>query len=360
LDTAKTRCSFHKNYLLIPILACVVFTSCLPYSYAQSANSSQELKLPENMFAEISGNYVSEDGGLEITFPQGWSGIAFAGMVIVVPGGINANYQSTSSVDTAMMVISLPKKEFSNAFSSLNALSENLEENAAGQKCEIKTYTYTKINSMDGIHIVVNCIADEEGYSNIDMYGIMSEDSFILIAFAAKTSDNYDDNIAAFEQSVKTLRVEHPIPFKTAMAQVLNLKTLNHQVIAKGGQVDLKLQSNSEVGNFQFSESDKRISITVSGQDGTDGIMIISINKVLEGPYTVSIDGQMINNFVVVEDDITSEKSVEIDYKHSTHDVVITGTNVVPEFPKAVIVSILSVIGLLAVLGRTKLIASGL
>jgi hypothetical protein len=336
------------------VASVLFFTSFLPNSYAQSGTGDGEFEFPEGMFTEISGRYVDEEAGIEIEFPQGWSGLGFAGMGIVVPGGINSNYQ-TSSVDAAMMVMALPRMEFSNAFSSLDALNEQIEENAADQRCHIETYAYTKINSIDGIHIVAECDTTDEEYSNVSMYGIMSENNFILIAFAAKTSDDYNENIAAFEQSINTLKVDHPIPFKTAMAQVLHLTTVNHQVFAKGAKIDLKVETNSEVSNLAFSESDKRISVRVAGQDGTDGTMIIAVNKVLEGPYTVTIDGQATSNFVVAQDDATGQKSVEISYKHSVHDIVITGTNVVPEFPPAVIASILGIIGIIAVLSRTEL-----
>lgn len=357
-----------KRITLALILALTVSTTFVPTSYAQSMND-EEFQFPEGMFTQISGKYVDKEAGLEIEFPDGWSGLGFGVMAMVVPGGIDVSgniADQTTSVDAAMIVMALPRTEFSNAFSSIEALSEEIEENAADEHCKIQTYAYTKINSMDGIHLIVECDsahnnnnAEQEEFSHVNMYGIMSENNFILVAFAATSSNDYNDHVESFEKSIKTLKIDHSVPFKTAMAQVLNLKTLNHSVIAKGDQIDLKVQSNSDVSKFSFNESHKRISARVAGQDGTEGVMIIAVDRLLEGPYTVTIDGKATNNFLVAEDQITGEKSIEINYSHSIHDIEITGTNVVPEFSHGAMAFILGTIGILAVIGRTKFIVVG-
>lgn len=341
-----------RAFLVSVLASALIFTSCSQYSYAQSGSENEEFEFPGGMFTEISGRFV--ETGLEIEFPKGWSGLEIGGMAIVVPGGIDANDQTA---DAAMLVIALPRNEFSNVFASLDALNEQIEENSTDANCRIETYAYTKINSLEGIHVVAECQTEEEGYSNVSMYGVMSENNFVLVALATKTSEDYKENIAAFEQSIKTLKVDHPIPFKTAMAQSLDLETINHQVNANGARIDLKVQSNSDVSNLAFFESDKRLSVIVAGQDGTEGMIIVPLEEVLEGPYTVKIDGVATTNFVVAENDITGEKSVEISYTHSVHEISITGTNVVPEFSPAVIGSILGVIGALVLLGRTRLFA---
>jgi hypothetical protein len=323
----------------------------MPSSHGQL----EEYEFPDGLFTEISEKYVDEKVGLQIEFPDGWSGIGFAGMAVVVPGGIE-EVDETSSIETsAIMIMALPRMEFSNAFSSLGALNEQVEANANDQNCRIQKYAYTKVNSIDGIQIVAECDSSEE-YSNVNMYGVMSEKNFVLVAFAAKTDKDYNENISTFEKSIKTLQIDNPLPFKTAMSQTLKLKKVNQELSVKGAKFDLKVQTNSEVTNVAFSESEKRISLRVSGQDGTDGIVIIPIDQVLEGPYTVSVDGRTTTNFVIAEDSNTGQKSLEINYNHSVHDIVVSGTSVVPEFPPAALAALLGIIGMMAILTRTRIL----
>jgi hypothetical protein len=97
------------------------------------------------------------------------------------------------------------------------------------------------------------------------------------------------------------------------------------------------------------------ISFTVDGQTGTEGTTEIPIGQVLEGPYTVMIDGQATTNFEVANEG-TADAVITISYTHSAHDITVTGTNVVPEFPAVMMGIIAAVIGIVAVISRTNLI----
>jgi hypothetical protein len=75
---------------------------------------------------------------------------------------------------------------------------------------------------------------------------------------------------------------------------------------------------------------------------------------VLEGPYTVTIDGQVTTDF-----EVANEGSVDavmtISYGHSEREVTITGTQVVPEFPVVALGAVAAAIGAVTILGRTRL-----
>jgi ribose/xylose/arabinose/galactoside ABC-type transport system permease subunit len=93
--------------------------------------------------------------------------------------------------------------------------------------------------------------------------------------------------------------------------------------------------------------------LKVDDEDGTEGTTEISTGSVLEGPYTVTIDRQATTDFEVTEA-ASGEAILTISYTHSTHDFDVTGTNVVPEFPIGVIGAVVAVIGIVAIMTRTK------
>lgn len=126
-------------------------------------------------------------------------------------------------------------------------------------------------------------------------------------------------------------------------------------VKAEGKDFDVKVASNSTVNNLQFDENAKKISFTVSGETGTKGTTDITIPKsLLNGNFTVMIDGQVMSQDDVIETaDTQDEATLEINYHHSTHTIDIVGTNAVPEFPTTLLVMAVA-IGLLVIFVSTR------
>lgn len=122
-----------------------------------------------------------------------------------------------------------------------------------------------------------------------------------------------------------------------------------------GDRFEVEVTSNSNVSNVQLSEESKRLSFTVEGQTGTKGVAEVTIPKaMLSGEMTVLIDGRLVtaeSNDVIVKSETSTDVTFEINYTHSEHDIEVTGTNVVPEFPLAAVamaVAVASVIGIVA------------
>lgn len=338
---------FGKNILILSIIFSIV--SAIVPAYAQSSEESSEIDggFPE-LFGEINGSYVDAQGRYEITFPPGWSGMDFLGIVLVAPGGFD---MESDTVEASMFVLALPRTELTTAFWS----SETIDQAEQSEHCSVETYSYTTVNQMEGVHLVAQC-ENEQEYGKINMYGFMSQDDVVMVLFAANSTSGYNDNVDEFEQSVKTLNVNGTVSFRAAMAETLGLQEHKQQVTARDTATEVSIESNSEISGFRFSEEDKRIMFIVDGEDGTDGLTIVGVDAVLEGPYTVTIDGEATSNFVVSQDEASGQSMVEISYTHSGHDIIITGTNVVPEFSLPMVGAMAIVIGMVAVIGRTRLI----
>ncbi|HEY8140846.1 MAG TPA: CHRD domain-containing protein [Nitrososphaera sp.] len=129
-------------------------------------------------------------------------------------------------------------------------------------------------------------------------------------------------------------------------------------VTVAGETITLDLNSSSTISEFALDEDSKSITFTVDGENRTAGLTEISIGRVLEGPYAVTIDGQVTDDVEVTQAAATGESIIRISYTHSAHDVVITGTNVVPEFPLSVIVVVAAVLGAVIFVGRSRLAGS--
>jgi hypothetical protein len=113
-------------------------------------------------------------------------------------------------------------------------------------------------------------------------------------------------------------------------------------VNAEGENFEVDIASNSTVKNFEFMQQDKKVSFLVDGETGTRGVTQITIPKaLLSGEMMVSIDGNVIppeSSDVVAIADTEEGLTLEINYHHSEHIIEVSGTNVVPEFPLAMIV----------------------
>lgn len=155
-------------------------------------------------------------------------------------------------------------------------------------------------------------------------------------------------------QDAEIKLVEYVLPEVKGSVGV-EFKAQIQSVVVAGESIEVELNSSSTISEFKVDQENKIVNFKVDGETGTSGTTEISIGKILEGPYTVMIDGQATTDFEVVN--ATSEAVIRISYIHSVHDVTITGTNVVPEypFPAIGVVAAGGVVGAVILLVRTRL-----
>lgn len=115
---------------------------------------------------------------------------------------------------------------------------------------------------------------------------------------------------------------------------------VEHDVDAEGRNFTVWIASNSGVNGFEFQQQEKKVAFFVEGNDGTTGVTEITIPKeLLSGQMTVLIDQNVVaKENVLLKSDTEAETTFEINYKHSIHRVEVAGTNVVPEFPLALVI----------------------
>jgi hypothetical protein len=118
----------------------------------------------------------------------------------------------------------------------------------------------------------------------------------------------------------------------------------NQTVTIAGASIAIPVNSSSTISNFNLDENSKRVSFTVSGDNGTTGTTRLPISKLLVGPYSVMVDGSSYSDYKLLNT-TNGETDIELNYSHSVHDVVIIGTNVVPEFPLSIVLLVVAMGG---------------
>jgi hypothetical protein len=125
------------------------------------------------------------------------------------------------------------------------------------------------------------------------------------------------------------------------------LPSTTFTVAAVGQDVEVVVKSSSTITEFELDEESMTVFIAVEGEEGTEGVTQITIGRILEGPYIVTIDGEETTDF-----EVTESGDITLSYVHGIEGITITGTNVVPEFPLVAIVLAAAIVGTIVATAR--------
>ncbi|MGI0014329.1 MAG: hypothetical protein ACREBU_12940 [Nitrososphaera sp.] len=305
----------------------------------------------QGMPQEVSGTYVNEELGVEITFPDGWSGFEVAQtsettLVTTSPGGLSESDPAT--MKTISLLITDKGGRDPNDPSSLT--QEVID-------CNQPSINARTVAGVQGTEVTVECPSTAQTWR---MVAVETADNIVGVMFMAPSSE-FDSNVGAFDSAVGSLKVEGAMDIEggNGGGVSIDLTAVTRTVVIDGASVNVAIRTNSTIGQLDLDEDNKRVSFTVDGETGTSGTTEIDIGTMLNGPYTVTIDGQATTDFEVTNEG-TADAVMTISYTHSEHDVMITGTSVVPEFPIVFLGTIAAVIGAVIVVGRTRLIRTGI
>lgn len=329
--------------------AAMAFVSLL---LASGAIISAHAQVPPGM-TEVSGKYTNEKAGIEIVFPEGWTGFESSvgtttAASVTEPGSANSNFPKSMTLSV------IPKAE---AKDPAQAKAEMAKSDI---KCSDPTISSITVSGKSGQLYVMECSRPDGTQYKLKGAFVSTDSRQVNLLYMAKLADFAADE-SKFDAALGTLKVTGAVDTTNAPNNLgQELKAVIHSVLIKGKNVDLALKTNSTISNFKLEEQNKKLSFTVEGQSGTHGTTEIPIGKVLDGPFIVTIDGQQTTNFQV-NDEGTENATMKVSYTHSTHEIAVSGTNVVPEFPAAMLGMVTAVIvGLVAVMGRTNLFGTRL
>jgi hypothetical protein len=170
--------------------------------------------------------------------------------------------------------------------------------------------------------------------------------------YSAGTKLEVEASVLGLLDAQITAKLESSTTFVVASSSSTSVK-------ADGGEeFKVDIASNSTISNVQFKQNEKMVTFKAEGETGTRGVTQVTVPKaMLSGEMVVMIDGKAVasdSNDVIVTSDTSTETTYEINYHHSEHDVSVTGTSVVPEFPLATVVMAGAVGSIVAVLAIAR------
>lgn len=303
---------------------------------------------------EVSGTYVNEELGVEITFPAGWSGFEVSQtsettLVATGPGGLSEPDPATMKTINLIITAKAGRDP-----SDPSSLTQDVID------CNPPSVSSRTVAGALATEVTVDCPSSAQ---KMRMVAVETEDKIVAVMFMTPASE-FDANVAAYESAVASLQVEGSMDTEgtggtsggNGGGVSIGLTTVTQTVVIAGADVSVDFRTNSTISALTMDEDNKQVSFTVDGETGTSGTTEIEIGKMLMGPYMVTIDGQTTTDF-----EVSNEGSVDavmtLSYTHSEHDVVVTGTSVVPEFPLGALGAVAATIGIVTILGRTRFLS---
>ena len=307
---------------------------------------------------EISGTYSNSDAGVTITFPDGWSGIAmeFGGAVFasVTPGGMTGEEEPKKMI--ALVIAN--KTEVDEAPTDPGAFSDSETE----QECSDPVIGETTVSGKRAYEITVECTVDGES-NKMKITAAESADNWVGVMYMSPVAE-YDADIGKYDAAVDSLQIEGAVDASIPEMPTggtddgnttddgSDSESNDMPVMVAGEEVNVAVESTSTISEFELDEATKTLSFKA---DGTGDSTSLSVGAVLAGPYTVMVDGAATEDFEE-STDANGVTTISVPHASGAHDVTITGTQVVPEFPIAMLGIVAAVIAVITVAGRTRLV----
>jgi len=302
---------------------------------------------------EISGKYSNDDVGVKIEFPFGWSGIAMqipAGTIATVaPGGMESG-EPTQIMTLAMIERTNEQPKDPSEFTQQDS------------ECDSPTTKQITVSGAAASESTMTCTGADGKVFKVKIVAAQTETHWISAMFMAPELE-FDSSVSKFDSSVSTLNIldvmdmegeteTTPEKAPDTPEEPAKLESRNIPVSVEGKNVDVLVESSSSITKFGLDEESKKISFTADGDK--EGTTNLALGSVLKGPFVVMIDGEVTEDFTTDE----QGETLEMTYSSGNHEISISGTQVVPEFPVVVVGLIAAVVGMVAILGRTKIFAT--
>lgn len=161
----------------------------------------------------------------------------------------------------------------------------------------------------------------------------------------------YAPGIGLIQEDTLELK-SYMLPKKIEKPVEGELRSQVQSVVIGNGSIKVDLKSSSNISEFRLDEKSRKVNFKVQADRGTNGTTEISIGRILEGPYTVTLDGQPTQTFEVIKASSSGETVLRISYANSARNIEVSGTNIVPEFPLSGLFAVAAMVGIVIFLHK--------
>lgn len=228
-DLQEQANSSQYSYL---VFACILVTGM---ALAVCSSRPEQIAIAQNMSMyqntsmfpdQISGTYSYPSAGFEITLPKGWSGPAMFADIGNVMIGPNAS----ATWPGALMVITIaPLNITQGVMADYNVTSyQDLVMKTA--YCIVAPLSYVEMSGIGASQYFSDCekAAASAGITLNETSGMplksktylftTANNELISIAFSGISATDYDKNLPMFEESIKTIKIDHPTDPKSILS----------------------------------------------------------------------------------------------------------------------------------------------
>jgi hypothetical protein len=200
-----------------------ILSSNIGSVYSQTNDSDISSGFPSFSFdiPDVSGTFINNDTGFEITFPSNWTGKQITllhDMVMVSPDGIDM--EALQEPETVMMVNTINEEIYNQISESLNFIAENAsgEEDSsspsglqpeAGDSCEPGTASIETVNDLTAEKSIYNCTVDGVTFLT-QAYAFATADNSVILAGLTGSEETFEQYLPEFEESVQTIKISNP------------------------------------------------------------------------------------------------------------------------------------------------------
>ena len=274
------------SLLLIPVIILQVHAQ---YDFPDMP--SQE-DIANMMPKEVSGSYTSEDYGISVTFPSGWSGMKSdfkdhkTGTTVtsmqVMPGGLQTNMEKLERGEFEMIMLSTVDKTDSKNLPEPESPTQDNES-----KCSYIFAEIVKFSGKNAMKLEMECDGPD---STIKMraYHYATSNKFVTLAYATSPSSEFDNHLNTFEDSVKTLSINNLIDISYEIPDYLNSKS--SETVKSPPKPELIKESSLQIPEWVRGNAEWWAQGAIGDSDFVSGIQYLIKEGIMQIPETTQAE----------------------------------------------------------------------